>query len=322
MSLVAWILLGELLLVSVVAAVMAVVAGRVRQRRLVTAVAAMLDRLRSGESRRVKALSTRLAELYRLEAAAAEQLAQAVVAEEKRCTGALARALLGKDKDALKNLGDSLVKLSDRQLTATAAALAERLEALSKLDQGLAAAVPPEEGRGFSADQAGMPDVAEPGVAVEIDAEPGDGLVLEDSSRGDRDGPDGQSDPIPDLMPATEQAEQLSAALDLDGAPPIGLDGEGESAGADVGAGSGQRAGPEPVAARDRKARRRAADRPANPLWGIAPSDSGIPDELADTQQDSWERAGNQSADPSEESHDEAAEADPIPAMPGTDPSA
>jgi hypothetical protein len=307
MSLIGWILLGELLLVSVVGAVMAVVAAKLRQRRWVAAVAGLLDRARSGEARRIKELAGRCAESYRLGEAAAEQLARSMAEEEKRCTSALARVLLAEDLAAVKNLGDTLAKLADRHLTATAAALAERMAAWAA--QPGAADVPlepqiseetqalhPVAADGFIEAIAETAGAEEALAATEAGAVPGDsgevgipesgGLALGGES-GAEDGADlSTAFPVRDGLAAAEPERKLEGpAVQEHGAttetppepafPESAVDSEPEWT---------------PAMARPRSPRRRSGRRPANPLWGIAPSDSGLPEDLAAA---AIERAGD-----------------------------
>lgn len=325
MSLIGWILLGELLLVSVVGAVVAVVAAKVKQRRLMAAVGSLLERARSGEARRIEDLAGRCAEVYRLDHFAAEDLAREVTGEEMRLTASLARALLAQDLATIKNLDDLIAKLVDRQLAVSSAALAPRLAALEAQAKPVEAAVPEDQPE---SEQPAPVSETEPVVDElfgEAAAEATDetGMLgaadetrqteLLDTAPLDLDGPDSSGqDEIDELLlelgdalhePASQPGAAPSVGLSLDDPDEQEADTLPSLENGWAGEVSHDPVEPEPDTAMDlgrmtsmpksAASSVRRGGRPANPLWGIAPADTGLPEELATAASDLSETQEN-----------------------------
>lgn len=276
MTYIVWIMLGELLLLSVVASVGTLVAARRRQRRLLAAVEGLLEHGRDDEKRRLEDLRDRCGERLHLDPSGAEQLAQAIVGGERRCAAALAHCLLQQDSSAWNQLADAIGSVADAQLAVIAEVAAARLQA-----GGVVSA--PAGTRVEFADH--RLQQAEDGETAPAAAEP----VREDLLAALLDGEleAAAMERVAGADPATAEPGSAEAGpgTEITGTEPV-ESGEAEpEAGAPEGteaASPEDETGSSAAAAVEESPRSGGKHRrlPENPLYGMAPADVGLSQDL------------------------------------------
>ncbi|QSA96335.1 hypothetical protein [Methylococcus sp. EFPC2] len=176
----AWILLGELVLVVLLTFSVAALAARHRRRTTLDALHVLLDRLRLGEADRLAELRRRIAQHPAVFGADSAATAERWLNSEKDFIRTLLSVSLAGDIDAISRLDESLKLMLDGRLP----------------PEGLPAA-----------ENVAAPDTDAPPVAEEAEA-PAEASTLEDDPALDPE--DGESPAIPDVPVARTEADLWS----------------------------------------------------------------------------------------------------------------
>ena len=118
-----WILLGELLLVSLSVSTFYFMTLRKRRKRLLEAMDSLLQQFQQAEPVRLQQLQIQLETTYRVKGDSLTRLSQKLLAEEKSFIRSLLQALITRDTAALAHLHEFLQRLMDTQIKTIADAL-------------------------------------------------------------------------------------------------------------------------------------------------------------------------------------------------------